>query len=295
MGISYIASANRLKISSLKSLAALYLLLGLSVSVIGQTPLNNQSLELGNATTEDTKQLQEREQKEIELLSKGEGDIFNAKGYNLALLKNNGFASLSEIVNPRLASTLRKPGLIKLLSASPIIVDEQLNPIMGATGAQSIYIERAKDIRKVESYFDLMGAYIYIPVLRGTIWDVRTEQIIESRASASASDAYLEIDPSYESWVNLQIELGNYCIMDAKGIPALSNIPKLGKEEVTDKLIAEMQIKAYASLFRRWYFFNTIKAKSILPGLIPDWDKIANAEDLYKAVLNLQTTKQTKK
>ena len=276
-------------------MAALYLIVGLSVSVMGQTPENSQAPEFGNTSTEDTKQLKEREEKALELLSKGEGDIFNAKGYNLALLKNNGFASLSEIVNPRLASTLRKPGLIKLLSASPVLVDEQLNPIMGSTGTQSIYIERAKDIRKVESYFDLMGAYIYMPVLKGTIWDVRTEQIIESRASVSASDVYLEVDPSYETWVNLQIELGNYCIMDAKGFPALSNIPKLGKEVVTDKLIAEMQIKAYASLFRRWYFFNTIKAKSVLPSLIPDWDKIASAEDLYKAVLNLQTTKQTKK
>jgi hypothetical protein len=295
MGFSYIIKSTSLKLSDLRGALAFLFVMSASINATAQTPENTLPPGIEIAPSEDTKMLEVREQKQIELAANGEGDVLAINGYNFGYFKGNAFRALNNVVNPRLAATLRKVSSIKLLSPQPILVDEELNPIYAPTEYQTRFQERLSNLRTNEGYFDIMGLYIYIPELKEGVWGVRPEQMLSSKVMSLTQNIYTEVDPSYESWVKLQIELGNYCIMDASGVPSIHNLPEIGKADMEDKVLLEMRAKAYSSLVKRWYFFYTSNAKKILPTLLPGWDKLANANELYNAMATLQTPKQPKK
>jgi len=269
------------------------ILVGFAIPTIAQTPINTLSPVLEQTPSEDSQLLDIRTQKEIELIAKSSDNNIKAKDFNFGYLKANGFSTLNKLMNPRLAATLRKPNLIKLLSPMPIVVDEKLNPLNLSDEYQSLFQNRFESIRNSEAYLDLLGQYIYIPELKGGLWSVRPEQILVSKVLNVTQHIYTETDPTFDSWVNLQIELGNYCIMHASGVPSLLNIPVLKKEDEADQVLLELRAKAFSSLVKRWYFFYTTNAKSILPALIPQWDKITNSDELFDAIQNLQISLKT--
>jgi hypothetical protein len=173
-----------------------------------------------------------------------------------------------------------------MFAPCPILIDAAGNPSEKNKDLFFTALEDKIELLTVEesSPMVIRSQFIFLPIMKGGLQDIRREQLFVSRLFLDQWRRKAEIPASIPYIYNVQLELGNVCILDSRGIPSLNNLPQIEDPKSLDKISLELRKKYYFSLFRRWMYFYPLAASSALKNADIDVSYIQNEDQLWKAI-----------